>query len=562
MSGACVAESDHLYSFRSVHDAYLSCRRRKRNTINALRFETGLLDNLFDLSKSLDAGTYKPARSVCFVTKQPKHREIFAADFRDRVVHHLLVPQIENIFDPKFIHDSYACRVGKGTHAAVARLRSFMHAATKGGRVAAWFMQLDIRSFFMSIDREILLGILGHHIRDPRVMALAETIVRQDCTANYVYKGDASLLRQIPLHKSLFHIPEGKGLPIGNLTSQFFGNVYLNELDQFIKHKLKVRYYLRYVDDFILLDPDRERLNTLRDEIASFLQKRLALALKPGIILRRVSEGANFLGYIVRSEYVLVRNRVLGNLRARLKKFEEAMVEYVSGSDNFAIEGISRQKISPSPSLPERGDTSLWQREDRRDFIDNCEHSCEQSDGRYFIRIHLREENVQRLRQTLVSYMGHFKHADAYTLTHGLFEKYFWLKEIFTLDAVGRLIPLYEPDFQPVNLRDQYGWAQSQFPEMCIFFQVGSFCEFYGVQAERYAKFFGLKLLTLTITPKGRGRNMGRQSGFPVRMLKDFKTRMLKAGQSFVVIAEHGYYRSGLRKRGVTEIAYFRRVST
>ena len=131
--GACAADSDPLYSFRSLHEAYMSCRKRKRNTINALRFEAGLLDNLVTLRESLAGGTYQPFRSVCFIAKQPKHREIFAADFRDRVLHHLLVPQLERVFEPKFIHDSYACRKGKGTHAAVARLRSFMNRITKGG---------------------------------------------------------------------------------------------------------------------------------------------------------------------------------------------------------------------------------------------------------------------------------------------------------------------------------------------------------------------------------------------------------------------------------------------
>jgi retron-type reverse transcriptase len=176
MSGACGAESDRLYSFRSLYDAYASCRRRKRNTINALRFEASLLDNLVSLGETLADGTYKPFRSVCFVAKQPKHREIFAADFRDRVVHHLLVPRIEKVFEPKFIHDSYACRKGKGTHAAVERLKSFMNRISKGGRVPAWFMQFDIKSFFMSIDRELLLRILARHIRDPLTMDIQTTI--------------------------------------------------------------------------------------------------------------------------------------------------------------------------------------------------------------------------------------------------------------------------------------------------------------------------------------------------------------------------------------------------
>ncbi len=368
----------------------ISCRRRKRNTINALRFEASLLDNLLDLRSRLQDGTYSPSRSVCFVAKQPKLREIFAADFRDRVVHHLLVPEIEKVFEPKFNHDSYACRKGKGTHAAVARLRHFMNCVTRGGRVAAWFMQLDIRSFFMSIDREILLGILKKNIKkalynkiSPRpslpkrgktplnplfiegkvpplengettyrpcsslnptlekggeggfykqnsfadaLLWLAEVIVNQDCTKDFVYKGDPRLLQGIPQHKSLFHIPPGKGLPIGNLTSQFFGNVYLNELDQFVKHTLKVRHYLRYVDDFILLDTNRERLLEMTKQIGSFLKERLALDMKPDFTLTRVSEGANFLGYIVRPDYVLVRNRVIGNLRARLRHFEEEIV--------------------------------------------------------------------------------------------------------------------------------------------------------------------------------------------------------------------------------------------
>lgn len=359
MSGAFVADSDSLYSFRSLHDAYMSCRRRKRNTINALRFEASLLDNLADLSSSLQDGSYRPSRSVCFVAKQPKLREIFAADFRDRVVHHLLVPQIEKIFEPKFIHDSYACRNGKGTHAAVERLKAFMNRITKGGRVVAWFMQLDIRSFFMSIDREILLGILEKNMRKSfehppsipplkggkcletpsplegegwgeggfadTLLRLAETIVRQDCTKDFVYKGDPSLLKGIPPHKSLFTIPAGKGLPIGNLTSQFFGNVYLNELDQFVKHTLKVRHYLRYVDDFIFLAQSSERLLEMKEKIGEFLEKRLALELKREVTLKRVSEGANFLGYIVRSDYVLVRNRVIGNLKARLREFEDEM---------------------------------------------------------------------------------------------------------------------------------------------------------------------------------------------------------------------------------------------
>ena len=541
MSGACVAESDHLYSFKNLYDAYLSCRKRKRNTINALRFEASLLDNLFDLRASLTEGVYTPSRSVCFIAKQPKLREIFAADFKDRVVHHLLVPRIEAIFEPKFIHDSYACRLGRGTHAAVARLKEFMNRVTKRGRVAAWFMQLDVRSFFMSMDREILLGILARHVRDPQLLTLAETIVHNDCTRDFVYKGDPRLLRGIPPHKSLFTIPPGKGLPIGNLTSQFFGNVYLNELDQFVKHVLKAEFYLRYVDDFVLLHPDRETLLGYQVRIAAFLAERLALELKPGLTLKHVSEGADFLGYIVRPDYVLVRARVVGNLRARLRLFRNELIA----------------------------------REDR-----GCLH------------LHLREEPIQRLRQTLASYLGHFKHANAQRLTRRLFEKYGYLKELFALDetdgeplaypspgaprhplprrgegllpsplvgegrgrggkgGVLKVQPLYQPPNAPSCFKDQYEWAARRYAGYCIFFQVGRFCEFYGEQAQRYGRFFGLVL-------RSKGRMTGLYCGFPLRLLQGFKKQAYQAGMSYVVVGERDYYPSGLKKRAVTELLTF-----
>ncbi|RJQ17530.1 MAG: hypothetical protein C4560_08440 [Nitrospiraceae bacterium] len=540
--GACAAESDRLYSFRSLHEAYVSCRRRKRNTINALRFEASLFDNLLDLRSRLQNGSYRPSRSVCFVAKQPKLREIFAADFRDRVVHHLIVPEIEKIFEPKFIHDSYACRTGKGTHAAVMRLKHFMNCVTKGGRVASWFMQLDIRSFFMSIDRETLLGILERQLmRDSSarrhsresgnpenstttldsglktagtterdaLFTLTKIIVNQDCTKDYIYKGDPRLLQGIPHHKSLFHIPPGKGLPIGNLTSQFFGNVYLNELDQFVKHLLKARHYLRYVDDFILLDTSRERLLERKEQIREFLKERLALELKPEVTLKRVSEGANFLGYIVRPDYILVRNRVIGNLRARLRRFEEEMV------------------ISPVQHISCRHSRESGNPENRVKAItlDSGSKDC-RNDEKNDIRIHLREENVRQLRQALASYLGHFKHANAFKLTRSLFERYEYLKDIFTVNNDGSLVPLYEPPFEPVTLRGQYKWVTKQYPDSCIFFQVGKFCEFYGQQAERYSSFFSLALQSDTRYPKLV------QCGFPVRYLKEFKAKALNEGSA------------------------------
>ncbi len=224
-SGKC-----SLLSFESVYKAYLDCRRRKRGTINALRFEYRLLDNLFSLASELQKGAYRPSRSVCFVTMTPKLREIFAADFRDRVVHHLLVRELEKVWEPRFIHDSYACRVGKGIHTAVKQLQSFMLRATKNQKEAAFFLQLDIRSFFTSIDKDILFSMFTRSVQSEALLSLLSEIIFHDCTEDYIFKGDQHMLRKIPAQKSLFGSGKDKGLPIGNLTSQFFANVYLHEL--------------------------------------------------------------------------------------------------------------------------------------------------------------------------------------------------------------------------------------------------------------------------------------------------------------------------------------------
>jgi len=271
---SCAAESGRAdaFCFHSLYRAWQACRKRKRGTRNAQRYEIHLLDRLVDTHTALEARTWLPGRSVCFVTTRPKAREIHAADFADRVVHHLLVPRLEALFEPVFIHDSYSNRVGKGTHAAVDRVQSFMRRVSRNGTRHAWYLQLDVRNFFNTIDRPLLLDQLIQRIGktvcagrlDPieaeQLGWLCGVILNRHPAENVVYRGDANVLASVPEYKRLSSAPLGKGLPIGNLTSQFFANVYLNELDQFVKHTLKCRCYVRYVDDFVLLHEDRERL--------------------------------------------------------------------------------------------------------------------------------------------------------------------------------------------------------------------------------------------------------------------------------------------------------------
>jgi len=504
MSGAFVSESDcgGLFSFASLFNAYMACRRRKRNTSNALRFEINVLDNIFSLGDELVKGGYKPSRSVCFVTGKPKLREIFAADFRDRVVHHLLVSRMEDIYEPKFIYDSYACRRSKGTHAAVKRLRYFMNSVSRRGARPAWFLQLDIRSFFMSIDKTILMEIIERNVKDKTILALARKVIFHDCTDEYIYKGNSDLLNRVPSQKSLFHAAPATGLPIGNLTSQFFANLYLNELDQFMKHTIKAKYYLRYVDDFIILQSSRETLLDMKETVGDFLRQKLKLDLKPGYSLKQVNEGADFLGYIIRPGYLLARNRVVGNLKGRLHDFcGRIAVKGAVGKNSYTI-------------------------------------------------LHLREKTVKELRQVLSSYLGHFLHANTYNLMRSVFEKNSWLKYIFSLHGY-RLVPLYEPAFTPRNLKEQYSWFVKKYGDYCILFQVGKFIELYGSQADKYAPVLNLVMSDGT-------RNIGKQAGFPIKMLKSVKRRLLRLRLPYIVAAEIGYYRSPLKQRVVTEMFLFK----
>jgi RNA-directed DNA polymerase len=315
------------FSFGNIYRCYLNCRKNKRNTINALKFEISAEENMLKLERELKTKSYHPSRSILFAARKPKLREIFAADFRDRVVHHILVGYLEGIWEKIFIYDSYACRKEKGTHRAVMRLQSFLRKVSKNGRVKAYYLQLDIKDFFTSIDKNILFSIIKKKLKNKDILWLAQKIIFWDCTKSFILRDKEVVIKRVPSNKSLFDKDNKRGLPIGNLTSQFFANVYLNELDQFTKHALKAKYYIRYVDDFILLNNRKEELISWMDKIEEFLQDRLNIKLHPKRRrLQAVSNGVDFLGYIVRQNYILVRRRVINNMKERLRCFEKLLV--------------------------------------------------------------------------------------------------------------------------------------------------------------------------------------------------------------------------------------------
>jgi retron-type reverse transcriptase len=302
-------------SFRELHDAWQRARRHKVPSNNQLAFEANWIDGLLALQRQVNAGTWAPGPTTCFIAQRPKARQIHAPDFADRVVHHWLVPKIEALFEPGFIHDSYANRIGKGTHAAVKRLRTFVR-QVHGGQGGGWYLQLDVRNFFNSIHRPTLYAMLKQRLLRQGASAIVQrtthALLRHAVAQQGVlYRSTPAERARVPDYKRLENAPPGCGLPIGNLPSQFFANVYLDALDQFVKHTLKAPRYLRYVDDFVLVHRDRAQLERWQVQIEQFLRDTLRLELKPDIRLRPLSAGVDFLGYVVYPTHTRVRRRVV-----------------------------------------------------------------------------------------------------------------------------------------------------------------------------------------------------------------------------------------------------------
>ena len=232
----------------------------------------------------LKDGSYEIGSSIAFVIEYPKIREIWAADFRDRIVHHLIYNAISEYYYRRFIRDCYACIPGRGTHDGLNRISGFARSVTNNYTRNAFALKVDVANFFNAINRHALQRIIKKDIGDGWCLDLLLKVIWHDPRKNANFRSSPALFRKVPKHKSLMQSELHKGLPIGNLTSQFFANVYLNELDQFVKHKLKCRYYGRYVDDMVLFHENPNVLNKWRYEIDAFLQDKLSLHLHPNKI--------------------------------------------------------------------------------------------------------------------------------------------------------------------------------------------------------------------------------------------------------------------------------------
>jgi retron-type reverse transcriptase len=311
----------------ALFQAYFDCRRNKRNTLQALAFEQHFEANLFALHDELVQGTYQLGPSIAFIVDKPVQREIFAAAFRDRVVHHLLINKLEPFFEQLFLPDSYACRKGRGTHYGIRRVAGWVDACAGQPFATHHILKLDVRGFFMHIDRQRLFDrlqafILERYPFNDRefVLQLARTIVFNDPTQNCVIQGSRRDWEGLPPDKSLFRTPRHCGLPIGNLTSQVLANFYMHPFDVFVKRELGVEYYGRYVDDFVLVHESKEHLLGLLPRMRRFLHDELGLQLHPHkIYLQHVSKGVRFLGCSIKPGRVLMGRRTKGNFHAAVQ---------------------------------------------------------------------------------------------------------------------------------------------------------------------------------------------------------------------------------------------------
>ena len=296
-----------LCSIENLESAYNKAKKRKSEKWYVIEFEKNLEENLKTLKYELETLTYQPRLLKRFIIRDPKTRTIHASAFRDRIVYHALVNILEPIFDKIFIHDSYASRRERGTHKAVLRFDEFKRKISNNGRliknavdnnqVIGYILKADIKHYFDTVDHEILLNIIKRKIKDDNIIWLIKQILN-----NF----DSEI--------------KGKGMPLGNLTSQFSANVYLNDLDYFIKHKLKTKYYIRYVDDFVILHNDKKILEEYKEKVNNYLKTlKLELHLDKSKIIP-LRNGIAFLGYRIFYHYKLLR-------KANIRKFEKMFKE-------------------------------------------------------------------------------------------------------------------------------------------------------------------------------------------------------------------------------------------
>lgn len=300
-----------ISTLENIFECWEEFRKNKKKRKDIIAFERNLEDNLFLLQQDLVSKKYKHGGYEAFLVRDPKLRLIHKASVRDRVVHHIVSRELEWIFEPTFYAHSYSCRKNKGTHKGVLAFLKMARKVSKNNTRTCWTLKCDVKKFFASVNHRILLQALERRIKDEDFLELLGKIIDS-------FNSDKTR-----------DLQNKKGMPIGNLTSQYFANIYLDDFDKFVKQTLKVKYYIRYADDFIILHEDKEYLESLVSPVNEFLKEKLDLEIHQNkVVFRKFRSGVDFLGYIIFPYFILPRTRTK---RRALRKIKEKVRDYKEG---------------------------------------------------------------------------------------------------------------------------------------------------------------------------------------------------------------------------------------
>lgn len=323
-----------MITLENVFNAYYDCRKNKRKTINQLKFEINYEVECVRLWKELNERTYEIGKSIAFIVTRPKKREVFAADFRDRVVHHLVINKLEPLFEEYFIYDTYNCRKNKGTLFGIHRLHDLVQKYTENYTKPCCIAKFDFQGFFMSIHKPTLWNMLETFITEryygndkEDILYLVKKIVLHNPELNCVRKSPARMWKDLDTNKSLFTVGKDYGLPIGNLTSQMFANFYLTEFDK-IQYQIYEGYYGRYVDDFFVVHKDKAFiLNTIQN-MESWLKDNLYVKLHPKkLYIQSYQKGCEFTGSIIKGDRMYSTNRTVSHFIQTIYEFNQLAKE-------------------------------------------------------------------------------------------------------------------------------------------------------------------------------------------------------------------------------------------
>ena len=304
-----------IIDFENLYEAWDAARKGKRYRAEVMKFSSNLESNLIDIQNHLIYGTYRVGRYRPFFVYEPKKRLVMALPFRDRVVQWAIYRQLFPLIEKQFIDDSYACRRGKGTHKAADKLQYWLR-QTDRKKDKYYYLKLDISKYFYRVDHAVLIDLLRRKIRDGPLLSLLVTIINSEDTHFGLPVGcDPDAI-------SFDEWLDDVGMPIGNLTSQMFANMYLNEVDQYIKHELKIKYYARYLDDSILILHTKQEARFALEKIRTFLKEKLKLELNSKTQIFKGKQGVNFCGYKINEYRLKLRNKGKRKLKDKVKSLK------------------------------------------------------------------------------------------------------------------------------------------------------------------------------------------------------------------------------------------------